>query len=210
MIPMKISRLTMISALVPYVSVLIGLYVFKNAWIAIGLYHLGMIVFLLTDRQKISLKRICSGWNLTAAVFGIAMSVMIFPILYIFWRYMSLGNISLGLALGNLGLQGASWFLFMIYFSTVQPVLEELYWRGYLGCNDLLISWEDLAFAGYHILVLARFIKWPWLIIAFVILTMAASVWRHISSRCGGLIIPLLSHITADISIIIAIYKLIQ
>ncbi len=207
---MKFPLLKPISALVPYASVLIGLYFFKNAWVAIGLYHFGMTVFLMTDKKKMSLKRLCSGWNSAAAVFGIVMSVMIFPILYIFWRYMCLEDISLYSALANFGLQGASWFFFMIYFSTVQPVLEELYWRGYLGCDHLGVSWADFAFAGYHILVLARFIKLPWLIIACVILSVVAFIWRYILLRCGGLIIPLLSHIVADISIVIAIHLLIQ
>ena len=71
-------------------------------------------------------------------------------------------------------------------------------------------QWTDLAFAGYHILVLAWFIKLPWLIIAFVVLTIAAYIWRYMAFKLKGLAIPLLSHIIADISIIAVIYVLIQ
>ena len=186
MILMKTPILKPISALTPYVSVLIGLYVLGNAWIAIGLYHLGITVFLVTDSRSITLKKLRSGWNSTAAVFGIVMSVMIISMIYIFWRYMYLDNTSLNRALGNLGLRGTSWFFFMLYFSTVQPVLEELYWRGYLGSNDLHITWADLAFSGYHILVLAPFIKLPWLVIVFLILTAAAYIWRYISPHISA------------------------
>ena len=90
----------------------------------------------------------------------------------------------------------------MIYFSTVQPFLEELYWRGYLESGRKYFSWTDLAFAGYHILVLAWFIKLPWLVIAFIVLAGAAYVWRYMAARLEGLIVPLLSHIIADVSII--------
>lgn len=199
-----------ISAIVLYVFILIGLYLIKNAWITIGLYHLGITGFLMTGSPSMWLKRLRSGWNSTVAVMGITMSVIILPVIFIFWKFMYLKHMPLDSALTNLGLRGTSWFFFMLYFSTVQPVLEELYWRGYLGCNDLRVSWTDFAFAGYHILVLARFIKVPWLAIAFVILTMVAYIWRYISFRFGGLIIPLLSHIVADISIVFLTYILIQ
>ena len=44
---MKTAQLKLISVLVPYVAVIIGLYVLKNAWVAIGLYHFGLIAFLI-------------------------------------------------------------------------------------------------------------------------------------------------------------------
>jgi len=207
---MKTAQLKLISALVPYVAVLIGLYVLKNAWIAIGLYHFGITVFLITGDRNSLLKRVCTGWDSIIAVVGIVMSIMIFPIIFFFWGHMQLESISLKSALANFGLHGTSWFFFMIYFSTVQPFLEELYWRGYLECGHKYFSWTDFAFAGYHILVLAWFIKVPWLVIAFVVLAIAAYIWRYIVSKLEGLAVPLLSHIAADVSIIAVIYVLIQ
>ncbi len=207
---MKTARLKLISALVPYVAVLIGLYVLKNAWIAIGLYHFGIIVFLIAGDRNSLLKRVCTGWNSTMATVGIVMSVMIFPIIFFFWGQMQLESMPLKSALANFGLHGTSWFFFMIYFSTVQPFLEELYWRGYLENNRKYFSWTDFAFAGYHIFVLAWFIKLPWLVIAFVVLIVAAYLWRYIASKLEGLVVPLLSHIVADVSIIAVTSVLIQ
>jgi len=43
----KTAQLKLISALVPYISVLIGLYVLKKAWVAIGLYHFGLTAFVV-------------------------------------------------------------------------------------------------------------------------------------------------------------------
>ena len=199
---MKIGRLKLISALVPYVAVLVGLYVFKNAWVAVGVYHFGIAVFLLAGGRKGLLKKVCVGWDPLMAAAGVVISVMIFPITFFLWGYMQLGDVPLKSALANFGLHGASWFFFMIYFSTVQPFLEELYWRGYLECGHKHFSWTDMAFAGYHILVLVWFVKVPWLVTAFVILTIAAYLWRYIVSRAGGLAVPLVSHIAADVSII--------
>ena len=190
----------------PYVAVVVGLYVLKNAWIAIGLYHSGITVFLIAGNRKSLLKKVCAGWNSLMAAAGVLMAAMSIFIILFLWEYMQLENMPLNSALANFGLHGTSWFFFMIYFSTVQPFLEELYWRGYLECGHKCFSWTDLAFAGYHILVLAWFIKLLWLLIAFIVLTIAAYIWRYIASKLEGLAVPLLSHIVADVSIIAVTY----
>jgi membrane protease YdiL (CAAX protease family) len=136
------------------------------------------------------------------AATSIVVTVMVFFLVFILWEYMQLENVRLDTALVGFGLHGTSWFFFMIYFSTIQPFLEELYWRGYMECNHKFFSWMDLAFAGYHILVLCLFIKWLWLIIAFIVLTAAAFGFRRIAYKLEGLAVPLLSHMVADISII--------
>ena len=207
---MRTKRLKLISTAVPYAAVFVGLYLLKNAWIAIGLYHFGIALFLIADEPGKLLKSIRSGWNFTAAVVSVVVCALIVPVIFILWQYMQLENSCLKTTLMNFGLYGSSWFFFMIYFSTVQPFLEELYWRGYLGSNHKYLSWTDLAFAGYHILVLAWFIKLPWLVIAFIVLTVAAYIWRYLASKLEGLAVVLLSHIAADISIIAAAHFLIQ
>ena len=206
---MKTEQLKLISALVPYAAVLAGLYVLKNAWVAIGLYHFGIAAFLIAGDRKNLLKKVCAGWNSVMAIAAVVMSLMIFPIIFFFWGHMQLEPMPLNSTLVNFGLHGTSWFFFMIYFSTVQPFLEELYWRGYLECNHKYLSWPDFAFVGYHILVLAWFIKLPWLVIAFIVLTIAAYIWRYMASKLEGLAVPLLSHIVADINIIAVTYILI-
>ncbi len=206
----KTTWLKLISVAVPYLAVLVGLYILKNAWIAIGFYHFGLVLFLIAGDRNSLLKKIRTGWNPAMATAGAVMSAMIFPVIFIFWKYMQLENVRLNTALANFGLYGTSWFFFMIYFSTVQPFLEELYWRDYLGSNQKYLSWTDLAFAGYHIFVLVWFIKLPWLVISFLVLTMAASGWRYVSNKFEGLSVPLLSHIVVDISIVAATNLLIE
>ena len=147
-------------------------------------------------------RKVFKGWNWSIATISIMTAVMIFPFIFVSWEYMRLGKVNLDVTLTSFGLHGSSWLLFMIYFSTVQPFLEEIYWRGYLRTGPRYIAWTDLAFAGYHLLVLARFIKAPWLLAAFLVLTLVACLWRHIASRLDGLLVPLLSHAVADASIV--------
>ena len=207
---MKAVRSKMISAAVPYVAVLLGLYVLQSAWVAFLLYHLGIAFFMVVGDRGDLLKKICIGWNTVAAVLFVVMPVIIFPVLFYFWKHMQLEGTPLNSIMAGFGLHGASWFLFMIYFSTVQPLLEELYWRGYLGYDNKYISWKDIAFAGYHILVLAWFIKTPWLLAAFIVLMFAAYCWRKVAYKLEGLLVSLLSHIVADVSIVAVINVLMR
>ena len=111
---MKAGWLKVVSALVPYMAVLVGLYVFGNAWAAIGLYHLGITVFLISGDRKALLKEALVGWNSIIAAPEILMSVMIVPIVYFLWGRMELENVPLREAMGNLGLGSSSWIFFMI------------------------------------------------------------------------------------------------
>ncbi len=206
----KNTQLKLISMLVPYAAVLIGLYLFRNGLLAFGLYHIGMIAFLITHDRSNLLKKIRSGWNMPAALISAVACALIIPVIFLLWRYMQLESSSLKATLSGFRLYGVSWYIFMIYFCTVQPLLEELFWRGYLDSSHKYLSWPDLAFAGYHILVLAWFIKMPWLLLSFIILSMAAWGWRHIAHKFRGLAVPLFSHVVADISIITATNLLIR
>jgi membrane protease YdiL (CAAX protease family) len=198
----KTTSLKSVCVAVPYAAVIIGLYILKNAWITIGLYHIPIALFLIGGDRKGLLKKIRTGSNCKIAAVSIILAAMIFPIIFFCWRYMQLESVHLNTALADFGLHGASWFFFMIYFSIIQPFLEELYWRGYLQSNHRYFSWADFAFAGYHMLVLGLFIKPAWLVIAFIVLTGAARVWRYIAYKLQGLAVPLLSHVAADISIV--------
>lgn len=198
----------LIPAGVPYVAVFIGLYILRSAWAAIGLYHFGIAVFLIADDKGRSLKKIRSGYNSIITIASCAVCVLIVPTIFFLWQHMESGETSLKVKLTDLGLQGASWYFFVVYFSTVQPFLEELYWRGYLDSKHRYLCWSDLAFAGYHMLVLVWFIKLPWLAASFIVLSIAAWAWRYAAGKLGGLAVPLLSHIVADTSIMVVAYIL--
>jgi membrane protease YdiL (CAAX protease family) len=199
---MEKAQMKVIAAGIPYVAVFTGLYILRSAWAAIGLYHFGIVLFLIADDKGRSLKKIRSGYNSIITIASCAVCALIVPTIFFLWQYMQSGDTSLKAKLTDFGLQGTSWHLFMVYFSTAQPFLEELYWRGYLESKDKYLSWSDLAFAGYHMFVLVWFIKLPWLAASFIVLSIAAWAWRYAVDKLGGLGVALLSHIVCDISII--------
>ena len=110
--------------------------------------------------------------------------------------------------LADLGLTGLPWLLFIGCYFIVNPVLEELFWRGYLGQRTRGLTWNDVWFSGYHVLVAVNFTWWPWVVASFLVLVAISWVWRQFARQARGLLLPILSHTAADASIILAVFLL--
>ncbi len=198
-----------IAYLVPFVAVSIGLLIANNAWMAIILYHLGIGVFLILGKQGYRARELIMGGKLLPILLAIISGLATGVILLASANSIGLPN-NLAALLARQGLQGWGWTLFIPYYSIVNPFLEEYYWRGYLAESTKGITLSDICYAGYHPIVLSRYLSWPLLILEFLILLGVAWAWRQIAQRYAGLIIPVLMHLAADLSLIIAIYVLIQ
>jgi membrane protease YdiL (CAAX protease family) len=109
---------------------------------------------------------------------------------------------NLGETLTSFHLSGFSWWVFAAYYVTVHPVLEEIYWRGYLPGAHRSPAMVDVAFAGYHVLVLCLFVKLPWVLVSFGVLLFAAWSWRRLAARYSGLGVAIAGHAAADLSIV--------
>jgi membrane protease YdiL (CAAX protease family) len=123
---------------------------------------------------------------------------------------LKLEGLALGAELANMGLQNTPWLLFIFYYFIVNPILEELFWRGYLGSPNLKPAGSDFWYAGYHVLILVLFVDWPWIVLSFVTLVGAGWTWRQLARIYNGLTIPIVSHAAADAGIIGAVFFLAQ
>jgi membrane protease YdiL (CAAX protease family) len=189
----------------PYISMIIGLYIFKSAWLAFILYHL---FILFSIREEKSFKILIKGWDnkigFGAIIFGLLGGI----VLYLLAPYAEINSEVLQPALKDLGLYGIWWLLFVIYHFLVNPWFEEIFWRKKLGNNSTKLVTNDFLFAGYHVLVLALLLEWLWILVAFIILVIAAWLWRQLATRYKGLLLPVLSHMAADASIMLIVYSL--
>jgi hypothetical protein len=102
--------------------------------------------------------------------------------------------------LAELGLIGAGWGWYLVEFSLINPVLEELFWRG-RPRGGAASRAADVTFAGYHVLVLALFLPAPWVFVAFAMVWFAARLWRLITARTGDLATAVLSHAAAAVGV---------
>lgn len=203
-------RLSYLAIAVPYAAVLIGLHVLQNAWAAIILYHVGMVTLLRLGGQEGLRRAVRQGWSAPAAVVvGIVFAAGGLP-LVLLWGTISREQVDLAETLTSLRLSGLSWWVFAAYYITVHPVLEEIFWRGYLTRVHRSSVVPDVAFAGYHALVLCIFIKLPWVLVSFGALWFAAWSWRQLVARYSGLGVAIASHAAADLSVILLVEYLIR
>ena len=188
-----------LALLLPYPSIGIGLSLFQNAWAAIGIYHFSILCCIIADRNRPPLRNLLRGWNNSWACF-IPVAALSGLLIDSLWP--SMQHFNLDVRLTGYGLAGGSWTLFMFYYALFNPLREQYFWRGYLGHPRRCVRIEDLSFAGYHFFTMLCFVQWPWALISFAILCGTAWLWRQIARETGGLLIPVLSHMAADVSII--------
>jgi membrane protease YdiL (CAAX protease family) len=186
---------------VPYLAVGVGLYMLHSGWAAMAGYHVLMVLFLWAGGGWSGIREILRGWSWKEGIPTCVVCGLAGPLLWMLWPVVSKGPLAERLA--AVGLEGASWWGFVVYYALVNPVLEELYWRGWLGSESRWPGREDVLFAGYHGIVLVLFVDWPWALLCFACLLTAAWLWRQLVKRHEGLAIPVISHFIADVGVVV-------
>jgi membrane protease YdiL (CAAX protease family) len=195
--------------LLPYIAIIAGLYVFSNIWVAMVSYHLSIILIAVFTKNLLKFKNLIKGWSLLLTFLFTLGCAVNGVLIYYLWPFIS-GSGDLGLKLIELGLNDSNWLLLILYYSLITPWLEEFFWRDLMASKSKFPDLSDVLFAGYHLFVLALFIKTFFLPVVFITLLSAAWFWRFISRKLGGLLIPVISHTAADISTILVVYLLIH
>lgn len=197
-------------AILPYAGLLGGLFLLDSGWAAILGYHAAMCLVLTLANGWSGLRSVLEGarpvWMaVLAVIYGLG-GVLI----WILWPFIKLDGLELAAGLEAVGLSGGAWLAFIAYYSLVNPLLEEVYWRKLWGQDTRWPAASDFLYAGYHCFVLSLFVKWPWIVLAGSILVAAGWMWRQVARRTSGLAVPMVSHFVADASIIAAAYLLVR
>jgi membrane protease YdiL (CAAX protease family) len=192
------------SPLLLYGAVIAGMYLFRSGWAAILGYHLAIVAVLASGGGFSQAGRLVRGWHWGFGAAATGACLFAGALIYWLWPLIALDGLEMGPRLAQLGLSGWSWVAFIASYSLVNPWLEELYWRGWYPSRLERPFISDLLFAGYHLFVLVLFVGVAWAGLAFLVLVTTARIWRALSQRCDGLLIPCVSHLAADISVIVA------
>jgi hypothetical protein len=198
-----------ITPLAPYVTVSAGLFLFRSAWAALIGYHVVMALILTFSRTKSRSRRLTAGRRWPVSVISGTIGACAGLVLLVAWRFVGLDGNAAQYA-RSLGLSGATWPAFLAYFIVVNPWIEEFYWRGYLGSSDRRPTFNDGMFSGYHLLVAASLLSPAWLTALFVVLTLAAWFWRQVDRLSDSLLPSIVSHVAADITVMLVAYARIQ
>ena len=180
----------------------LGLLVLRNAWMTIIIYHLFMVLCIVRHNNN-PLSVLFKGNNTGLMVASSLVALISGLLLTLLWADIRIDK-DMMLLLSNVGLSGRSIILFSIYYTVATPILEELFWRFRLSPNDMGIDITDIFFGMYHMVVMLNFVKPAWAILVWPVLFFTSWFWRFCRLKFNGLIIPLISHLFADFSIIIA------
>jgi len=192
--------------ILPYIAVVAGVHLFNNAWLAMLGFHASILIMLAIVRPNIPVgvlfKSKSPKWILISVLVCGTSGIG----LYLLWNMFAIVP-DLPAQLGTMGLSSStSWLAFIAYFSLINPLIEEYFWRGYLGSDSKKLYPGDAVYAGFHALVLWGKVHPLIILLALIILTSVGWFWRQISRKDEGLLAAVLGHMAADFSILFVVY----
>jgi hypothetical protein len=188
-----------------YIEIGIGLFWFHSAWISLLGFHFTIVFSLLLARPEVPLAILFKSNDIRWIFLSILLCGSSGVCLYFFWPSFGFAS-NLPAQVESLGLTQSTWPAFLAYFAFVNPFIEEYFWRGYLGnpIKGLYIS--DFVYAGFHALILMRNVQTGSIIYSSMMLVLAGWLWRQIAREDQGLLSPVLGHMAADFTILMAVY----
>ncbi len=192
--------------LAPYLAVAVGWLWLENAWLAIGGYHVLIVVLLWMSHRasKGSVPGTLFSGGTTAQVLGlVGILAGVSAVFVAFSDFIVEPSILIPTWLAERGL-GGNHVLFAAYYGLVHPFLEEAHYRP-LRQAEGEPAWRrralEVGFAGYHVLVVYGFLRIPFVVSTFVGLWGVMTLWRWMDARTGGGRLPLAFHIVADLAV---------
>jgi hypothetical protein len=194
-----------IAPVLVYLAVAVGIFQFQSAWGALIGFHIAILVSLLIARPNIPFKILFHNHNFKWIPLNILLCGSSGVTLYFLWSYFGFAE-NLPAQVEILGLNQANWIPFIAYFALVNPWIEEYFWRGYLGSNTTTPYISDFLYSGFHGLILINKVQTASIFFGLTVLVLAGWFWRQIARKDGGLLAPVLGHMTADLGILLVVY----
>lgn len=166
----------------------------RHAWVAVLAYH---VLCLLGLRGPFKWGRVGRAWFPILAAFALLPLILLIPPLAFFPR--ALVAELVGRWPGGL----ASWAAYAFAFNVA---IEEAFWRGTMLREKPWPAWtHGLAFGLHH--MVAGFLQfgWVWALPSFLAPGAAGALWARSTRRSGGLGIALLTHLWADMALVLMV-----
>lgn len=195
-----------IAPFLAYLAVAIGLFVFHSAWGALVGFHLAIVLSLWIAKPEHPVKILIHSSSTRWLLISVLLSGSSGVILFLLWDGFGFAN-DLPVQIRALGLSSSNWLPFIAYFALVNPLIEEYFWRGYLGNDTMNFTASDFLYSGFHGMILIHKVQAGMLVYGLAVLVIAGWFWRQIARLDRGLLAPVLGHMAADLSILLAVYS---
>jgi membrane protease YdiL (CAAX protease family) len=188
-----------------YVAVALGLFLFGNAWSALLSFHIAILISLLIAKPKIPIQILFTSHHRKWILVSVLLCGSSGMTLYWLWDKFGIAG-DVAAHTRAMGLTSSTWAVFIAYFTFVNPLIEEYFWRGYLGSKTTNLYLSDFLYAGFHGLILLNQVQTSMVLYSLALLALAGWFWRQIARADGGLLAPMLGHMAADFTILMAVY----
>jgi membrane protease YdiL (CAAX protease family) len=194
-----------LTPLLPYLAVAIGLFWFEHAWLTLLGFHFAIILSLLLAKSSFPIKNLFKSNDIRWVILSILLCGSSGISLFFFWSYFGIPG-ELPAHIESYDLTRTTWPLFITYFVLANPLIEEYFWRGYLGSPARNLYTSDFLYAGFHALVLVNKMQTAAILYSLVVLVLAGWFWRQLARIDGGLLASVSGHMAADFTILMAVY----
>lgn len=192
-----------------YLAVGVGLFVFHSAWGALLGFHAAIIVLLWIARPHLPVATLVQSTDIKWVLLSVLLCGSSGVALYFLWDLFGFAG-DLPAQVEALGLTSSTWVPFIAYFALVNPFVEEYFWRGYLGSDTKRPHVSDVLYAGFHGLILLGKVQAGSVVFGLSVLALAGWFWRQIFREDRGLLAPVLGHMAADFTILMAVFLKVQ
>ncbi|MFT3890429.1 MAG: CPBP family intramembrane metalloprotease [Anaerolineales bacterium] len=190
-----------------YLAVGLGLFLFHNAFSALMGFHIAIILSLLIAKPKVPLSILWKSTNIKWTLLSILLCGSSGVMLYFTWD--RFGPVSdLHSQVKGFDLNSSTWIPFIVYFTLVNPFVEEYFWRGYLGSDTKSLHISDFLYSGFHGLILFGKVRPSSILLSLTLLVLVGWFWRQLYREDKGLLAPVLGHMAADFTILLAVYNM--
>ena len=94
----------------PYIGVVLGLYLLKNAFAAIFLYHFGILIFAFMNIKQINIYEYMNHKKYFLLIVSMIICFFGGILIFIIWDYIKIPNINLNLIFNDFKLSGINKF----------------------------------------------------------------------------------------------------
>lgn len=202
----------------PTLMIFVGLQ-WLNSVIVTFLLFYSWLLFVPILSKRFSIKEVISNER-QSIWYGVISGTVFFTFIFggLFWLHSYFLDLDvLRQLLDDWGFSGNGVFGLMFVLLCVNPILEELYWRGFMhnrikekGTATRAIWMTATFYTLYHFLSVIPMFQWPLNIVAVLPVFIAGLFWGYLREKTKSITAGIISHVLGDLGIMFVYWFIVR